>query len=54
MRDTHSFDVRTERCIYCGEGRMDTDTRRCHGELRHFRETLVITPAAVTWVRTAK
>ena len=51
---SHSFDVCTECCIYCGGDRMDANTGKCHGELKNFRETLVITQATVSWVRTAK
>jgi len=47
----HDFDIKTERCIYCGVDRCDS-TANCvaDGKVR-WREVLHLSPAP-TWTRT--
>lgn len=45
----HMFDLRSERCLACGQSRMDAKPN-CKGHVR-FREILRLSGATIVWVR---
>jgi hypothetical protein len=54
MAHDHSFDPCTERCIYCGEGRMQIEEShaQCEGGKLKFREVLIVSQG-INWLRRA-
>jgi hypothetical protein len=51
MNYHHSYDPHTEVCVYCSGLRMDERSGQCHGELKNWRETLLISHKGLSWVR---